>query len=74
MKFPIIKVRDKTNGKVHIVGTNPHDTLDFALGNAVKYIARSNHKGDKLDDLKKAIWYLQRELDTLDDYGKGDFS
>jgi hypothetical protein len=36
--------------------------LGFNLGNAVKYIARAGKKGDKIEDLKKAIWYLQREV------------
>lgn len=35
--------------------------LSFSLGNAVKYIARCNHKGNKIADLEKAIYYLQRE-------------
>ena len=36
--------------------------LGFNLGNAVKYIARADHKGNKVADLEKAIWYLKREL------------
>lgn len=34
----------------------------FNLGNAIKYIMRCEHKENKEADLKKAIWYLQREL------------
>lgn len=36
--------------------------LDFALGNAVKYVCRAGSKGDKLTDLKKALWYLERAI------------
>ena len=36
--------------------------LNFNLGNAAKYIARAGKKGDALEDLKKAVWYLQREV------------
>jgi hypothetical protein len=36
--------------------------LGFNLGNAVKYIARAEHKGATLEDLKKARWYLDREI------------
>lgn len=36
--------------------------LNFSLGNAVKYIARADKKGNKVQDLQKAIWYLNREL------------
>jgi Protein of unknwon function (DUF3310) len=37
--------------------------LGFCLGNAVKYIARAGKKGDEIEDLRKALWYLQREID-----------
>jgi len=36
--------------------------LGFCLGNAVKYIARAGRKGDRLEDLRKARWYLDREI------------
>ena len=37
--------------------------LSYHLGNAVKYIARAGHKTpDVLTDLKKARWYLDREI------------
>lgn len=39
--------------------------LSFALGNAVKYILRAGKKGDKAEDLKKAAWYIERELHNL---------
>lgn len=35
--------------------------LGFHLGNAIKYILRAGKKGNKVQDLKKAIWYLERE-------------
>lgn len=39
--------------------------LGFSLGNCVKYISRCGRKEGEteLDDLKKALWYLQREVD-----------
>lgn len=37
--------------------------LGFHLGNVVKYISRAGRKGDRLEDLKKARWYLDREID-----------
>lgn len=42
--------------------------LDFHLGNTVKYISRAGKKGtDKeLQDLRKALWYLQRKIDNLE--------
>jgi len=39
--------------------------LDYHLGNVVKYISRADHKDDKLDNLKKAQWYLNRAIDNL---------
>ena len=36
--------------------------LGFNLGNTVKYIARAEHKNAPLEDLKKARWYLDREI------------
>lgn len=49
---------------------NPHEAikciraheLGFNLGNVVKYVFRAEHKGDALQDLKKAMWYLKDEI------------
>ncbi len=35
--------------------------LGFHLGNAIKYILRAGKKGDRVEDIRKAIWYLERE-------------
>jgi len=40
--------------------------FNFSLGNAIKYIWRAGYKGDKAEDLKKAIWYLQNEIERLE--------
>jgi hypothetical protein len=37
------------------------EELSFNLGNAVKYLWRAGQKGDRRQDLEKAIWYLERE-------------
>lgn len=34
--------------------------LNYHLGNALKYISRAGRKGDSIEDIEKAIWYLQR--------------
>lgn len=39
--------------------------LNFNLGNAIKYILRSDKKGNKKQDLEKAVWYLNRELEKF---------
>ena len=40
--------------------------LGYHLGNVVKYITRADHKGNKLEDLKKAQWYLSRAIEKLE--------
>lgn len=40
--------------------------MNFTLGNVVKYVLRSEHKGNQLEDLKKARWYLDREISRLE--------
>ena len=39
--------------------------LNYNIGNVVKYLTRADHKGNKLEDLRKAQWYLTREISTL---------
>jgi hypothetical protein len=66
-----------TKGKeVDLVNKPPHyttggiETIDFIeakglgynLGNVVKYITRADHKGNRIEDLQKAKWYLEREI------------
>ena len=36
--------------------------LNYRLGNVVKYVSRAGKKGDPIEDLEKALWYLQREI------------
>ncbi|HEX7767089.1 MAG TPA: DUF3310 domain-containing protein [Nitrospira sp.] len=45
--------------------------LGFCLGNAVKYIARAGKKANapSLEDLKKAAWYINREIETREKRG-----
>ena len=60
------------NHPLHYGGDKPYEVikvieawgLDFCLGNAVKYIARAGKKDFccEVEDLKKAVWYLQRRI------------
>lgn len=36
--------------------------MNFCLGNAIKYIMRADHKNNPLEDLAKARWYIDREI------------
>ena len=39
--------------------------MDFDTGNAVKYVWRAGKKGDAVEDIRKAVWYLQDRLREL---------
>lgn len=43
------------------------EQLNFCRGNAVKYIARAGLKNpdSEIEDLQKAVWYIQREIERL---------
>lgn len=36
--------------------------MGFCLGNAIKYIWRADLKNDAIEDLRKAVWYIEREI------------
>ena len=38
--------------------------MNFNTGNVIKYVTRAGHKDDKLEDLQKAKWYLEREIEN----------
>jgi hypothetical protein len=40
--------------------------LNFNLGNVVKYVSRAGRKGDTLEDLEKAFYYLKREMEKYE--------
>ena len=48
------------------------ENLTFNAGNAIKYLARAcrldgQNKGNVTEDLRKAMWYVRRELERLED-------
>ena len=69
-------MQEQVNHPSHYGGKdNPYEAikvidawnLDFCLGNVVKYISRSGKKGNnsKEQDLKKALWYLEHEIESM---------
>lgn len=52
-------------GKIEVIDFIEDQQLPFHLGNVVKYVARAGYKGDKLEDLKKARWYLDRYINEV---------
>jgi hypothetical protein len=51
-----------TAGKIEVIDFIEDQKLSYHLGNVVKYVCRADHKGSRLEDLKKAAWYLNREI------------
>jgi hypothetical protein len=40
--------------------------FNFCIGNAIKYLWRAGLKGEALEDLRKAAWYIDREINRLE--------
>lgn len=71
-------MNDPVNHPQHYIGfSNGTEVIDitenlsFNIGNAVKYCARAgrvdgHNKGNQLEDLKKSRWYIDREINRLD--------
>ena len=72
-----VKVMDNVNHPAHYGGAiecieyiqsalmDVSGVAAFCLGNAIKYIGRAGHKDDIVQDLEKAKWYLEREIERL---------
>ena len=75
--------KEAVNHPSHYAGEkNPYEEikvieawdLNFSLGNVLKYMSRAGKKSDSiLEDLKKAAWYLNREIKRIEDASKYDF-
>lgn len=53
-------------GNIEVIDAIEAWKLNFSRGSAVKYIARAGHKDDELEDLRKAAWYIDREIKRLE--------
>ena len=53
-------------GKYEVIDVIQDWGLDFTEGNVVKYVARSKHKENRVEDLKKARWYLDYLISQLE--------
>lgn len=73
---PIVQSEDKINPDHYKTGgietfdilrakLSPTQLAGFCKGNVIKYITRADHK-DKVDDLKKCRWYLDKLIEELD--------
>jgi hypothetical protein len=59
-----------TKGKYETIEIIEDWKLNYHLGNAVKYISRCEYKNKKIEDLKKAIWYINREIEREEKNGR----
>ena len=67
--IPIDNVNNPSHynvGTIEVIEVIEDWKLNFNLGNAIKYIGRCEHKNNKKEDIKKAIWYLERELKNIE--------
>jgi hypothetical protein len=62
MPDPVNHPAHYTTGGIETIDFIEAKSLNYNLGNAVKYITRADHKGNRLQDLQKAKWYLEREI------------
>lgn len=53
------------SGKIETIDAIEDWRLGFHLGNVIKYVSRAEHKNGT-EDLKKAKWYLEREISRRD--------
>jgi len=62
MNDPVNRPRHYTEHPSGIECIQVTEHMGFNLGNAVKYIWRCDLKKDAIEDLKKAVWYVEREI------------
>lgn len=56
-----------TDGKIEVIEFIEDKKLNYHKGNAIKYICRAGKKDPQkeIEDLQKAIWYINREIRNL---------
>jgi hypothetical protein len=63
---PVNHPQHYTFSQIEVIDAIEAWKLGYHLGNVIKYVARAQHKGKYLEDLKKAQWYLQREIERVE--------
>jgi len=54
------------DGKIEVIDYIEDKGFGYNLGNVIKYVSRAGKKSDKIvEDLEKAKWYLEREINKL---------
>lgn len=70
MKNPVTNPSHYTQGDIECfdairASQGGTTAVDFAIGNAMKYIWRHKYKGDPIQDLEKANWYINKAIEIL---------
>jgi hypothetical protein len=73
---PLPEAKETVNHPPHYGGDTTYEVIkvieawglnaSFCLGNVIKYVARAPFKGNALEDLKKARWYLDHEIQRME--------
>ena len=73
---------ETVNHPLHYGGDVPHETYkclrawglesDALIWNAVKYLSRAGKKISKIEDLEKAVWYINNRIEQLREEGQKD--
>ncbi|MFQ9298914.1 MAG: DUF3310 domain-containing protein, partial [Clostridia bacterium] len=63
-----------TDGNIEVMDFIEDKQLNFARGNVIKYVSRAGKKdpNKELEDLKKSMWYLNREIERLEKENEHD--
>ena len=67
MSDPVHNPSHYKSGGIEAIDVIEAFELNFRLANVIKYVLRAGRKGDALEDLEKAAWYLDREIDKLEE-------
>lgn len=61
-----------TSGKIEVIDFIDDQNLNYERGNAIKYICRAGKKdpNKEIEDLQKAVWYIQREIKNVETRNK----
>ena len=62
MNDPVHNPPHYKSGGIEVIDVIEAFDLNFRLANVIKYVLRAGRKGDALQDLEKAAWYLDRQI------------
>jgi hypothetical protein len=67
MSDPVNNPAHYTHGKFEPIDVAEDWKLGYHLSTVLKYLNRAEHKGKRLEDLKKAQWFLNRYVQGVED-------